>query len=361
MKLYFLARIANGASEDLGRAVGKHVADQILAAREVDNYDKLNASGRYVPNGEPGFHDVDPLHPYQGFYGTGAVEINPFAVRSADQFQSVPLDDGTPEGRLEFMKTEEYRKAFQEVKTMGGDGITTPTARTSEQTEIGLFWAYDGRPDIGTPPRLYNQIVRQIAEQEGNSEAENARLFALVNISMADAGITAWNTKYDDALWRPILGIRGGDVDGNPDTVGNADWQPLGAPASNPHPGDSNFTPNFPAYTSGHATFGAATFQTLARFYGTDDIQFSFVSDELNGKTIDADGSVRPLVERSFSSLTQAKMENAQSRIYLGIHWAFDATDGVRMGDSVANYVFNNILGPKKSGASSPANNSQIA
>ena len=342
-----LNRIADGASEDLGRAVGKHVADHILATREADNYEKLNGDGKYVPNGKPGFHDVDPLNPDQGFYGAGAVEIDPFAVQSADQFQSAPLDDGTPEGRLAFMKSEEYRKAFDEVKSLGGDGVTTPTTRTAEQTEIGKFWAYDGRPDIGTPPRLYNQMVRHIAEQQGNSEADNARLFALVNISMADAGVTAWNTKYDDAFWRPILGIRGGDVDGNPDTVGDAEWRPLGAPASNPRPGDTNFTPNFPAYTSGHATFGAATFQTLARFYGTDDIQFSFVSDELNGKTIDADGSVRPLVERSFSSLTQAKVENAQSRIYLGIHWAFDATDGIKMGDSVADYVFDNILKPK--------------
>ncbi|MDX1927608.1 MAG: phosphatase PAP2 family protein [Pirellulaceae bacterium] len=339
-----LARIADGASEDLGRAVGKHVADQILATRELDNYEKLNSVGKYVPNGKPGFHDVDPLNPNQGFYGAGAMEINPFAIESVDQFQSAPLDDGTPEGRLAFMQSEKYRLAYEEVKALGGDGITTPTTRTAEQTEIGKYWGYDGRPDIGTPPRLYNQIVRHIAEQEDNTEAENARLFALVNISMADAGITSWNTKYDDAFWRPILGVRGGDNDGNPDTIGDAEWRPLGAPASNPRAGETNFTPNFPAYTSGHATFGAATFQTLARFYGTDNIHFTFVSDELNGKTIDADGSIRPLVERSFSSLTEAKVENAQSRIYLGIHWAFDATDGIKMGDAVADFVFDNVL-----------------
>lgn len=354
-----LARIADGASEDLGRAVGKHVADQILAARETDNYEKVNGDGKYIPNGLPGFHDVDPLHPDQGFYGTGAVDISPFAIQSADQFQAAPLDDGTPEGRLAFLKSEEYQKAFDEVKNLGGDGITTPTTRTAEQTEIAKFWAYDGRPDLGTPQRLYNQIVRHIAEQEGNTEADNARLFALVNISMADAGITAWNTKYDDAFWRPILGIRQGDNDGNPNTVGDAEWRPLGAPASNPNPGDTNFTPNFPSYTSGHATFGAAAFQTLARFYGTDNIQFSFVSDEFNGKTLDSDGSVRPLVERTFSSLTEAKLENAQSRIYLGIHWAFDASDGIKMGDSVADYVYDNILGTKNSGVSS--NDSKMA
>jgi PAP2 superfamily len=339
-----LARTSDGASEDLGRAVGKHVADQFLAIRDADNYEKLNADGKYVPNNKPGFHNVDPLHPHQGFYGAGAMEINPFAVQDVDQFQSAPMDDGTPEGRLAFLNSETYRKAFEEVKTLGGDGVTTPTTRTVEQTQIGKYWGYDGRPEIGTPPRLYNQIVRHIAAQEGNSEAENARLFALVNISMADAGITSWNTKYDDSFWRPILGIRYGDLDGNVDTAKDAEWRPLGAPASNPRPGDSNFTPNFPAYTSGHATFGAAAFQTLTRFYGTDEIQFSFVSDEFNGKTKDADGSVRPLIERSFNSLTQAKVENAHSRIYLGIHWAFDASDGIKMGDSVANYVYDNFL-----------------
>ena len=340
-----LSRITDGASEDLGRRVGIEVAHAIIAAREVDGYDDFSVD-TYTPNGQPGFHNVDPLHPNQGFYAPNAQDIDPFAVESADQFQSKRIDDGTPEGRLEFMNSEKYLKAYEELKDFGGDGVITPTKRTAEQTEIGIFWGYDGRPELGTPPRLYNQIAREIADQKGNTEADNARMFALMNISMADAGITSWNTKYDDALWRPILGIRGGDLDANPETIGDANWTPLGAPASNPRPGETNFTPNFPAYTSGHATFGAAAFQTIARFYGTDDISFSFVSDEFNGVTRGVDGEVRPVVERSFSNLTEAKLENAQSRIYLGIHWAFDASDGIVMGDSVADYVFDNTLKP---------------
>jgi hypothetical protein len=244
------------------------------------------------------------------------------------------------------MQSDEYTAAYDEVKALGGNGTTTPTERTAKQTQIGIFWGYDGRPGLGTPPRLYNEIVRTIAVERHNTEGENARLFALVNVAMADAGLAAWNTKYDEAIWRPILGIREGDDDGNPLTDGDPDWTPLGAPASNPRPGETNFTPPFPAYTSGHATFGAAAFQTLARFYGTDRIRFSFMSDEFNGRTRDADGHVRPVVVRTFNSLTQAKLENAQSRIYLGIHWAFDRDEGIKQGDTVADYIFDHSFQP---------------
>jgi hypothetical protein len=338
-----LRQVPNGPREMRGRAVGTYVARQILVARADDGSEEFG-SAMYTPSGLPGFHAADPLHPNQGYYGAGAMEIKPFAVTSLDQFEARRLDDGTPEGRLEFLKSTEYTDAYHEVMALGGDGVEFPSERTDEQTQIGTFWAYDGRPALGTPPRLFNQIARTVALQEGNTEAENARMFALVNIAMADAGFTSWNNKYDDAFWRPILGIRSGDSDGNDDTDGIAGWQPLGAPASNPRPGETNFTPPFPAYTSGHATFGAAVFQTLASFYGRDDVSFSFVSDELNGVTRDASGAVRPRVERSFDSFTDAKLENAQSRIYLGIHWRFDADDGIKTGDAVANYVFDNFL-----------------
>ena len=118
---------------------------------------------------------------------------------------------------------------------------------------------------------------------------------------------------------------------------------PLGAPASNL--AGPNFTPPFPAYPSGHAGFGGALFQTLRTFYGTDDIAFTFVSDEFDGVTQDNGGTVRPLLPRSFSSLSEAEEENGQSRIYLGIHWAFDKTEGIAQGRRVADYVFANAFG----------------
>ena len=132
----------------------------------------------------------------------------------------------------------------------------------------------------------------QIATEMDSDVVELARVLALVNVAMADAGTAIWESKYFYEFWRPITGIRESDRgtgptgtgDGNAATTGDPSFTPLGAPASNfiAH----NFTPPFPAYTSGHATFGAAVFQTLARFYGRDDISFSFVSDELNGVTL---------------------------------------------------------------------------
>src|SRR5262249_1804362 len=157
--------------------------------------------------------------------------------------------------------------AYYEALLFGGDGTTTPTLRTPEQTQIGIFWGYDGSANLGTPPRLYNQIVRVIAADHHNTMEQNARLFALVNIAMADAGIECWDTKYTYDFWRPIVAIRNGGTDGNPLTVGLPNWAPLGAPATNAvGTGVLNFTPPFPAYTSGHATFGAAAFHTVADF-----------------------------------------------------------------------------------------------
>jgi hypothetical protein len=267
-------------------------------------------------------------------------------VTSLDQFEARHLDNGTPQGRLDFMATMEYADAYAEVMGIGGDGVNSPTSRTAEQAIIGMFWGYDGRPGLGTPPRLYNQILREVAVQEGNSPAENARLFALANVAMADAGLTSWDDKYEADFWRPILGIRHGADDGNPATTADPNWTPLGAQASNPQPGELNFTPPFPAYTSGHATFGAAALQTAALFYGRDDIAFTFTSDEFNGVTLGSDGQVRPLTPRSFSSFSEAKLENAESRIYLGIHWRFDADEGIATGDAVATYVFDHFMQP---------------
>lgn len=104
--------------------------------------------------------------------------------------------------------------------------------------------------------------------------------------------------------------------------------------------------PPFPAYPSGHATFGAAAFRTIEKFYGTDAITFTFTSDELNGITTDNNGAVRALKPRTYTSLSAAAHDNAFSRIYLGIHWDFDATSGIDMGTKIADYTYANALKP---------------
>ncbi len=335
-----LAAVPRGQPKSRGIAVGSYVAAAILAARGADGSD---ATSDYHTIDLPGHHQPDPLHPDQGFLGPAWGGVTPFAVSDVAAFRPPAPPD---------LASAAYAAAFDQVRVLGAadaetadrDGNGRPD-RTAEQTQVGLFWGYDGSPGLGTPPRLYNQIVRTIAEQEHNTVFENARLFALVNLAMADGGICCWDVKYLNDFWRPVVAIRAADTDGNPDTAQEAGWAPLGAPRSN-DPGATNFTPPFPAYTSGHATFGAATFHTLADFYGRDDVTFTISSDEFNGVTRDQDGSIRPVVTRTFTSFSAAAEENGQSRIYLGIHWAFDKVYGIEAGTAIADSVFANFLRP---------------
>lgn len=314
-----------------GVNVGKSVAAQMLALRANDH---SNDPMPYTPTNLPGHWSSDPLHPGQQALTPGWGNVTPFTMNSGSQFRSI-----APPA----LNSPEYTTAYNELLAFGGDGVNSPTIRTLEQTQIGIYWGYDGQPGLGTPPRLYNQIAATIAQQKGNTDVANARLFALVNLAMADAGIQCWETKYFYDFWRPVTAIRGGATDGNNDTVGDSNWTPLGAPASN-NPGMTNFTPPFPAYASGHSTFGAAAFRSIANFYGTDNIPFNFVSDELNGITIDQNGSIRPRINRHFDTLSQAAEENGQSRIYLGIHWSFDKTEGIKAGNAIADHAFQNFM-----------------
>lgn len=334
-----LSRVTKVVPRLKGQLIGKIVAQVALNNRVNDGSD-VNMT--YTPGDQPGQHREDPLHPGQGFYAPLWGDCKPFGISNADEFQIAPPPA---------LDSPEYAEAFNEVKSLGEKNSM---ARTSEQTIIGIYWAYDGTAGLGAPPRLYNQIAQVIAQQKKNTPVQNARMFALINIAMADAGICAWNDKYRYELWRPVLGIREADPgtgpsglgDGNPDTEGDVNWEPLGAPASNQS--GTDFTPPFPAYASGHATFGAALFQTLRQFYGTDKIPFSFMSDEYNGVTTDQDGNVRPVVVRNYLTLSQAELENAVSRVYLGVHWRFDATSGVEQGRAIATRIFTTKLRPRK-------------
>jgi hypothetical protein len=345
-----LSKIHDGRAKEDGIDLGRQAAAAILALRANDGsqHDEELYGDEYMAAAGLGKWRQDPISQIPIALGSRWAElVTPFVLIAANQFPVPPPPA---------LNTPEYAAAFNEVKNYGGcgddpvacegefGGSVTPTMRTPEQTQIGIYWGYDGTPSLGTPPRLYNQIAVQIAEQNGSDVVELARLLALVNVAMADAGLACWETKYREEFWRPITGIRKAADDGNDDTVGDINWTPLGAPASNKIGPD--FTPPFPAYVSGHATFGAAMFETLRKFYRTDRIRFTFVSDEFNGVTRDNQGIVRPLIPRSFKSLSEAEEENGQSRIYLGIHWAFDKSEGILQGRKVGDYVFANAFTP---------------
>lgn len=329
-----LDAVEDGDAKTAGIALGAESANLIMAARQDDG---SGVPYEYVVSDEPGAWRPDPINPGQQALGEEYFQIKPFVLNSVTQFRAPPPPA---------MDSEEYAVAFDEVVRLGGDGIVTPTERTEDQTIAGIYWAYDGTPSLCAPPRLYNQITTTIADQENVGGVETARLLALVNVSMADAGISCWESKYHYNLWRPVTGIREADTDGNDATEADPEYVPLCAPASNVTGGVPNFTPPFPAYPSGHATFGGALFETLRDFFGTDDMEFTFVSDEYNGVTRDNEGNVRPLVPRTFSSLSEAEEENGQSRIYLGIHWSYDKTEGIEMGNNVADHVAANAFQP---------------
>jgi hypothetical protein len=317
----------------MGVAVGHLVAQNILAVRSHDGSD---VAMPYKPIDQPGYWQPDPLHPDQQAVGSLWGKVTPFAVPSAEKFQVPPPPALTRQA---------YTDAFNEVKSLGS---ATSTTRTAEQTQIGIFWSYDASPGLGPPPRLYNQIAEVLAVQQHNTVVQNARFFALIDLAMADAGIACWDGKYDYQFWRPITAIREAGTDGNRDTVADPNWRPMGAQADNGS--GTNFTPPFPAYASGHATFGASLFRMMADFFGRDDIHFTIGSDEFNGVTKDQNGVVRPVVFRSFDSFSQAAEENGQSRIYLGIHWVFDKVQGITCGDHVADYIFAHSLQPRHGG-----------
>ncbi|MDQ6702341.1 MAG: phosphatase PAP2 family protein [Pseudomonadota bacterium] len=323
------------ASIDAGAALGAQAASAILELRENDGsaLPEPRWGVDYHPIGypkvQPGIWQSDPISSLKVALGGNWAKVKPFVMTSADQFRAPPPPS---------LKSTAFKETFNEEVRIGGDPAHgTNTSRTEHQTFIAKFWAYDGTPALCAPPRLYNMVVRTIALQQKMIEVpEIARLFALVNVAMADAGLASWETKFFYQFWRPVTAIR---------AQSDPNFYPLGGQATNTQ--GPNFTPPFPAYTSGHAVFGGALFQILRQFW-PDETPFTFVSDEWNGQNKDVNGNIRPLRPASFKSFTQAEWQNAQSRLYMGIHWQFDAKNGIEQGNQVADYVFQHAFRPVK-------------
>ncbi len=321
-----LARYRRHADVTPSTELGTRIGNEVLLARANDGSNEIV---EYKYTDEVGYFQADPLNPEVPVWGRGWGQVDTFVVPSAESLAPA----STPA-----LTSAQYASSYSEVKNLGS---VDSAQRTSDQTEVGIFWAYD-RVGLGTPLSLYNDVLETIAVQEGNTFAENATLFAQASVAMADAAIVAWNTKFDEEFWRPVTAIRDGDIDGNPLTEGDTNWTALGAPDG----GDDiiGFTPQFPTYISGHATFGGALFGSLQQFYGTDDIGFELNSNELkilldDPELQEAYGLDLDDAQRSFNSLSEAMAENGRSRVYLGIHFDFDDLVGQDVGQAVAATV----------------------
>lgn len=216
------------------------------------------------------------------------------------------------------VKSTAYTQDFQEVKRLGG---RSSARRTAEQSIIAWFW--DDGAGTSTPPGHWNQIAREAALQRNLQLPETARLFALLNVAMADAGLLCWDCKYRFRMWRPITAIREAERDGNPDTAAESGWVSL------------LDTPPFPAYTSGHSTFSAAAATVLTQVFGKEDLEITVGSDGFPG------------TERTFKTFWNAAREAGQSRIYGGIHFQSDNRAGLTLGQAIAEEILRTHLRPE--------------
>ncbi|RAO60220.1 carbohydrate binding domain-containing protein [Micromonospora saelicesensis] len=301
----------NDAEEARGDTVGAAAAAANLQARANDGSD--NNTAYPVQENVPGA--------WRPTNGKAAVSPNwglvtPFALTSGQQFRPGLPADAT--GYADLLGKQEYRTQVQEIRDYGG---RTSSLRTPEQTQIAFFWANDLGGTYKPPGQLFSH-TRIVSEQRQLGILANARLFGLVALALADAAIAAWDAKYQTPvdLWRPVTAIEATEGPG---------WQPLsqtreGVP----------YTPAFPAYISGHATFAGAWSAVMKRFFGTDAIAFDATTDDPHA--VD--------VVRHMTGFDHAAEENALSRIYLGVHYRFDADAGLATGRSVGAYVFANRL-----------------
>jgi hypothetical protein len=315
----------SGISSNTGTAQGVQWGESVAAAiLQWRSSDGSSSTVAYTPGTQPG--QWRPTISFGGVVLPALLpqwgSVLPFALATGSQFRP-PAPPA--------LGSAVYASEVNLVKAIGALGSAT---RTAEQTEIARFWGYG--PRTATPPGHWNQIAQMVADRNrdfdddghdrgGGGHAgveENARLFALLNIALADAAIVSWNCKYLFNYWRPITAIQEAGTDGNPATEADPSWVPLLA------------TPPFPEYTSGHSTFSGAAAAVLAYVFGSDRVHFSVGSDDLPG------------VRRSYGSFSEAAFESGMSRIYGGIHFPSANLHGLSTGAAVGTYVAWNFLTP---------------
>jgi PAP2 superfamily len=297
-----LAQIPDSNSKTEGILIGQSVADRIVAARSNDG---SNASPiPYVFGTAPGdYQSTPPNFPPQPQF-THWSHVTPFALENANQFRPGPPPALT---------SDAYSDAFNQIKSLG---IANSTTATADEALTGRFWN-------GAIQNYWNEIAQTLSLAHGLTTAQNARLFALLNLSLADDVIAFYDAKYTYNLWRPVTAIRSGDVDNNPETVADPTWLP-----------EVGKTAPDPSYPGAHAVISASAAEVLISFFDKDRAEFNATSEVLPG------------VERSFTSISAAAEEATLSRIFGGQHFRFDLTTGQRLGREVADFVVDNFLTP---------------
>lgn len=321
---------ADAGEPSFGAGAAPGTAGGVVAGGSTVGFlGKINAGNTAAPNWTP-----DPVGLARGVaLGARWGNVTPFVLRRGDQFRIAPPPAPN---------TARFRAAFNEVRADGASADTPGSNTSLAKQFIGNFWGYDGASLLGTPPRLYNQVAIKVANDQGLTNVVNyARYLALINTVMGDSGIAAWDSKYFYNYWRPVTGIRSAN-DGDAATVTVPNWKPFGASVINAAVSEQ-FTPPFPAYPSGHATFGGSLFEAM-RSYFPNNTRFTFVSDEYNGLGVDPKGDARPFVPVRYRTLLEAQQENGKSRIFNGVHWEYDDTEGQALGVNITRFTLNNAF-----------------
>ncbi|MGX6605389.1 vanadium-dependent haloperoxidase [Micromonosporaceae bacterium Da 78-11] len=251
--------------------------------------------------------------------------VKPFGLTAPTQFRP-PLPGGFSTID-QLLRSPAYATQVNDVKKVGS--ATAPlTDRTADQTTAAYFWANDLDGTYKPPGQLYRITADLATTRPGPFRI---KMFALTALAMADAAIAAWDAKFDTTidLWRPDTAIAEPQTDNNTATTPTVGWEPLSVNRAGAH-----FSPPFPAYISGHATFAGAWAGIMKRYYGTDAVTFTAKTDDPNAAG----------VTRTFTTFSAAANEDAMSRLWLGVHYRWDADYGLSTGENVANYVFTNRL-----------------